>query len=885
MMKLTYMKNHPNGLKIVLACHVNDVHIEKIISSGDVPNGAELEIKDNYISQELGPNSAVLELFQSKNSFLCLEWLDWEINFQVEVVMIYLQSFKSGKEDDSLCEINVTSIDVVLYGSLLPLFVDPVKSKLLENKEKLVQYFMFLRAQSSFQEAERSYYGDTNGKSLLEFTFTPQSTISSSKYSTLNLLKVSNEKSISETLVSNMTTTSSPVLVEKIFTAKEITESRHYWESKVEAAERRLSQNLPIVPLEGERNLMITSALPYVNNVPHLGNIIGCVLSADCFARFCRIRGDNVIYICGTDEYGTATETKALSEGLTPKQICDKYHKIHSDIYKWFEQQLESQTLAAQSIFWNLYENGLIEQKSVEQLYCSKCERFLADRFVEGICPYPGCGFDDARGDQCDACGKLVNAIDLIKPRCKLCSSAPSLKSSTHLFLKLQEIEKELEDWLRQVSSQWTNNAKVICESWIRDGLKERCITRDLKWGTPVPLKGFTDKVFYVWYDAPIGYISMTMEYCKEWQKWWKNAGNISYYQFMGKDNVPFHGIIFPSCQLGTKEKWTMTTHLIATEYLNYEDGKFSKSRGIGVFGDQAKETGICSDVWRFYLLYIRPESHDTCFSWLDLQTKNNSELLNNLGNFVNRALKFVYQFYKGIVPEASPVDLDFKFMTSINQELDKYTKAIGSCKLRDGIRHLLSITRLGNQYIQENEPYKLIKSGRPEEDRIRGATVINISTNVVGLVALLLQPYMPLTSEKILKFLNYPDNLKVLPKYFCQYLNPGHVIGEPSPLIRKITDEEVEALRKRFAGSFKAEHDNSNNPVADSFVNNLSVSVAELEKKVAEQGSKVRELKSKGISKNDLSPEIKLLLHLKEKLALAQGQDSSIMTKKAQKK
>lgn len=262
---------------------------------------------------------------------------------------------------------------------------------------------------------------------------------------------------------------------------------------------------------------------------------------------------------------GTATETKALAEGLTPKEICDKYHALHAAVYSWFNISFDyfgrtttaSQTAAAQSIFWKLHANGAVKQNSVEQLYCSKCERFLADRFVEGTCPFAACGYEDARGDQCDACGKLVNATELIRPRCKLCSTPPTIRTSSHLFLDLPRIEKDLRHWVKESSLQWTPNARVICDSWLRDGLRERCITRDLRWGTPVPLEGFTNKVFYVWFDAPIGYISITMEYTKEWQRWWKNPDDVKYYQFMAKDNVPFHGVIFPSCQLATGETWT----------------------------------------------------------------------------------------------------------------------------------------------------------------------------------------------------------------------------------------------------------------------------------------------------------------------------------------
>ena len=565
-----------------------------------------------------------------------------------------------------------------------------------------------------------------------------------------------------------------------------------------------------MLPVKGQRNVLITSALPYVNNVPHLGNIIGCVLSADCFARFCRLRQDNIIYVCGTDEYGTATETKAIAENTTANMICNKYHEIHSNVYKAFNISFDyfgrtstpSQTEIVHELFWDLEKNGNISRESVEQLYCDACQRFLADRFVEGTCPHVGCGYDDARGDQCDSCGKLVNAADLIKPRCKLCSAAPRIKSSDHLFIDLPKIEPELRKWFSVSSKRWSHNAGTICNSWLRDGLLPRCITRDLKWGVPVPLEGYQDKVFYVWFDAPIGYISITKEYTKDWEKWWKSPDDVQLYQFMAKDNVPFHGIIFPCTLTGSPKPWTRVTNLEATEYLNYEDGKFSKSRGVGVFGDEAMSLGIPSDVWRFYLLYIRPESQDTAFAWADLQMKNNTELLNNLGNFVNRSLKFVSQFYNGVVPEASPNQADFTMMAAVNLELKNYTTALSNVKLRDGIRYILAITKIGNQYIQDNEPYKLIKPNRSDDDKKRGATVIAVSVNLVHLVAILLEPYMPDTSTKILGFLNLPTAAEFcLPSKLCCCVKPGNKVTEPVPLIKKITDEEVQDWQKRFRG------------------------------------------------------------------------------------
>ncbi|KAJ9701153.1 hypothetical protein PVL29_006479 [Vitis rotundifolia] len=408
----------------------------------------------------------------------------------------------------------------------------------------------------------------------------------------------------------------------------------------------------PKLPIQGKRNILITSALPYVNNVPHLGNIIGCVLSADVFARYCRLRGYNAIYICGTDEYGTATETKAMEEKCTPQQICDKYHAIHKEVYKWFNISFDEfgrtsspqQTEVCQAIFKKLMENNWLSENVMQQLYCDKCQKFLADRLVEGVCPTQDCNYDSARGDQCEKCGKLLNPIELKDPRCKFCRSTPHIRDTNHLFLELPLLKDKLEEYINHMSvaGSWSQNAIQATHAWLKEGLKPRCITRDLKWGVPVPHEKFKDKVFYVWFDAPIGYVSITSCYTPDWEKWWKNPENVELYQFMGKDNVPFHTVMFPSTLLGTSENWTLMKTISVTEYLNYEAGKFSKSKGVGVFGNDAKDTNIPVEVWRYYLLTNRPEVSDTLFTWVDLQAKLNSELLNNLGNFINRVLSFI---------------------------------------------------------------------------------------------------------------------------------------------------------------------------------------------------------------------------------------------------
>ena len=531
------------------------------------------------------------------------------------------------------------------------------------------------------------------------------------------------------------------------------------WNSPLNKLKKK-HQKEKVLPIKGERNVLITSALPYVNNVPHLGNIVGCVLSADVFARFCRLRGYNTLYVCGTDEYGTSTETKAIEEGLTPQQICDKYNALHTEIYQWFgigfdkfgRTTTEKQTKIAQDIFWDLHKAGNLMEDSMDQLFCQKCDRFLADRFVEGQCPF--CNFEDARGDQCDGCGKLINAIELKQPRCKLCNATPQVKTSKHIFINLPNVECELNTWLEESSKDWSSNARVIAKSWLRGGLQPRCITRDLKWGTPVPMEGYESKVFYVWFDAPIGYISITASYTDDWEQWWKNPDEVTYYEFMAKDNVPFHSVVFPSTLIGTKNKWSLVNHLMSTEYLNYEDAKFSKSRGIGVFGNDAKETGIPADIWRFYLMYTRPENADSAFKWEDLMFKTNSELLANLGNFVNRALKFNKDNFDGLLGKITLTSNDEQILAQINRCLKNYVDLLEKCKEREAFSQILNISRIGNKLMQDEKPWKLVKS-KDENDRSRAKSVVSLCVNISCLLAVLLEPYMPNLSKVLLEQLN----------------------------------------------------------------------------------------------------------------------------------
>ncbi|XP_010991650.1 methionine--tRNA ligase, cytoplasmic isoform X1 [Camelus dromedarius] len=763
--------------------------------------------------------------------------------------------------------------DIVLWGALYPLLQDPVY--LPEELGALNSWFQTLSSQEPCQRAAETVLKQQGVLALRPYLQKqPQP-------SSFEGRAVSNEPEEEELAA---------------LSEEEIALAVAAWEKGLGSLPPLQPQQSPVLPVAGERNVLITSALPYVNNVPHLGNIIGCVLSADVFARYSRLRQWNTLYLCGTDEYGTATETKAMEEGLTPQEICDKYHAIHADIYRWFNISFDifgrtttpQQTKITQDIFQRLLARGFVLQDTVEQLRCERCARFLADRFVEGVCPF--CGFEEARGDQCDKCGKLINATELKKPQCKICRSCPVVKSSRHLFLDLPKLEKRLEEWLEKTlpGSDWTPNARFIIRSWLRDGLKPRCITRDLKWGTPVPLEGFEDKVFYVWFDATIGYVSITANYTDQWERWWKNPDQVDLYQFMAKDNVPFHGLVFPCSVLGAEDNYTLVKNLIATEYLNYEDGKFSKSRGVGVFGDMAQDTGIPADIWRFYLLYIRPEGQDSAFSWTDMLLKNNSELLNNLGNFINRAGMFVSKFFGGFVPEMVLTSDDRRLLAHITLELQHYHQLLEKVRIRDALRSILTISRHGNQYIQVNEPWKRIKGS--EADRQRAGTVTGLAVNIAALLSVMLQPYMPTVSTTIQAQLQLPPpTCSILPTNFLCILPAGHQIGTVSPLFQKLENDQIESLRQRFSGgqleeSLALKAKAGPKPAAAGTMTTAGPEqIQVLMDEVTKQGNIVRELKAQKADKNQVAAEVAKLLDLKKQLALAEGKP--LETPKGKKK
>ena len=581
---------------------------------------------------------------------------------------------------------------------------------------------------------------------------------------------------------------------------------------------------------------LITSALPYVNNIPHLGNLIQ-MLSGDVFARFCRSRGYDTLYICGTDEYGTATETKAIEVNKTPRELCDYYYGEHTKIYDWFHIKFDKFgrtsndecTEITQALFNDLDKNGYIKEHANKQLFCPHCNMFLADRYVHGTCPK--CGSEKARGDQCDDCGSLLDPTELKEPKCATCGSTPEVRETKHLYIDLPSISKKLDGWMNEVSvkGKWSDNAINITKAWIRDGLNERAITRDLKWGIPVPKAGYEDKVFYVWFNAPIGYMSITKQLANElvkagkqsfdWKSWWlpeeseegKSKANVDLFQFIGKDNIPFHTVIFPCTLLGSSHNWTKLYHMSSTEYLNYESGKFSKSRGVGVFGTDAIETGIKADAWRFYIFYNRPEKQDYQFTWKEFREKYNGELLGNLGNLVNRTLLFVNKYYEGIIPDA-PVDEDL--WAKVRELEAKITENLEWANLRDAFHQIFEISDIANKAFQDGEPWKT-RSENPEA----AAKLIHNLCYVIKDLMIMAHPFIPQFAETILSYLGK----QISEPCFGEEPVAGGLnwsdlgktegldkVGETAVFFTPLDQKTADAFREKFSGSQQERKDKS---------------------------------------------------------------------------
>lgn len=563
--------------------------------------------------------------------------------------------------------------------------------------------------------------------------------------------------------------------------------------------------------------ILITSALPYVNGVPHLGHLVGCLLPSDVYARYMRMMGHEVLYVCGTDEHGTPSEVGAAKEGMDVADYCLKYHNRHKEAYDAFNLSFDyfGRTSSEQNreityhIFGQLDKNGLIEEESIKQIFSIDDNRFLPDRYVTGTCPH--CGYDKARGDQCENCTKVLDPTELINPRSTISGSTNlEVRETKHLFLNLPKLEKQLAEWVKSKEPFWPDVAYSIAQKWLKEGLRPRCITRDLKWGFPVPKKGFEDKVFYVWFDAPIGYLGITKQWADEkpgernWKDWWLDAKDVYYVQFMGKDNVPFHSISFPATLLGTGENWTKVDYLKGMSYLTFEGGKFSKSEQRGVFAEDAVKE-FPADYWRYWLISNAPEASDSSFTFDLFAGVVNKDLNGVLGNFVSRVMKMTASKVGAEVPAGGEMtEVEEKLIADLQEKADNYCKYMEGLEFKKAMNELRAIWVDGNNYISVTEPWTVIKT-----DPARAAAILRVCLNLIRIYALLSAPVMPETSAKILaKFgLNAAD-MPVLKGFNAakeiEALQPGHKFEVGDALFERIAPEKTEELKAKYGSDKK---------------------------------------------------------------------------------
>ena len=558
--------------------------------------------------------------------------------------------------------------------------------------------------------------------------------------------------------------------------------------------------------------ILVTSALPYINGVPHLGHMVGCLLPSDIYARFMRMMGNEVLYICGTDEHGTTSEVGALKAGMNVQAYCDMNHKRHAKTYKDFELSFDffGRTSTEQNkemtyhIFEQLDKNGFIEEKTIKQVYSIDDEMFLADRYITGTCPY--CGYDKARGDQCENCTKVLEPTELIDARSSISGSKNlEVRETKHLFLNLPKLEGELASWLKTKEPFWPDVAYTIAQKWLKEGLKERCITRDLKWGFKVNKEGYEDKVFYVWFDAPIGYIGITKQWADErpsernWKDWWQNPKEVRHVEFMGKDNVPYHSITFPATLLGTRENWTQVDFLKGFSYLTYEGGKFSKSENRGIFAEDAIKE-FPADYWRYWLMSNAPEGSDASFTWDLFAGAVNKDLNGVLGNFVSRVLKMTASKVGNKVPEGGEYSkLEEDLIATLQQRVNDYIKYLSEMEFRKALAELRAIWVEGNNYISVAEPWTVIKT-----DEQRAKVILRACINLIRIFAILSAPVMPKVAQSMLERLGAEtSSLQDFDvKKEMNALKGGESFEVGEVLFERITPERLEELKAKYGSA-----------------------------------------------------------------------------------
>lgn len=563
---------------------------------------------------------------------------------------------------------------------------------------------------------------------------------------------------------------------------------------------------------------LITSAIPYINGIKHLGNLVGSQLPADLYARYLRGRGDEVLFLCATDEHGTPAELAAAKAGKPVDEYCAEMWAVQADLAKGFNLSFDyygrsssdQNRKLTQHFASVLYDNGLIEERMETQMYSHADGRYLPDRYIEGTCP--NCGFDSARGDQCDNCTKQLDPVDLIDPRSTISGSTElEMRDTKHLYLLQSKLKDDIDQWIDSQTG-WPVLTTSIAKKWLHDGdgLQDRGITRDLDWGVPValgdkPWPGMAGKVFYVWFDAPIEYIACSQEWSNatggDWARWWrtdKGADDVRYTQFMGKDNVPFHTLSFPATIIGSGEPWKRVDYLKSFNYLNYDGGQFSTSRGRGVFMDQALEI-LPADYWRWWLLSRVPETSDTEFTWDNFQTDVNKDLADVLGNFVSRVTKFCRSKFSEDVPAGGEWgDAETTLIADLQTRLTAYEAAMDGIEIRKAAGELRAMWAAGNEYLQAAAPWTLFKT-----DPDQAAAQIRLALNLIRIYAVLSAPFIPTASAKLLSAMNtldmeWPSDMNAA----VQALPEGHAFNVPDNLFDKITDEQRDEWAERFAGT-----------------------------------------------------------------------------------
>ena len=567
--------------------------------------------------------------------------------------------------------------------------------------------------------------------------------------------------------------------------------------------------------MNNPKRYTITTALPYTNGPIHIGHLAGVYVPADIYARYLRLIGKDVVLIGGSDEHGVPITIKAKNEGVTPKDIVDKYHSIIKKSFEHFGISFDnySRTTAkvhhetASEFFKTLYKKDAFIEETTEQLYDEKAHQFLADRFVVGTCPK--CGNEEAYGDQCENCGTSLNATDLINPKSALTGNLPTLKETKHWFLPLDQHEAFLKEWiLKGHKKDWKSNVYGQCKSWIDDGLRPRAVTRDLDWGIPVPVEGGEGKVLYVWFDAPIGYISSTKEWAektgKDWEPYWKSE-DTKLVHFIGKDNIVFHCIIFPA-MLRAEGSFILPDNVPANEFLNLEGNKLSTSKNWAVWlHEYLEEFPDQQDVLRYVLTANAPETKDNDFTWKDFQARNNSELVAIFGNFINRVAVLTHKYYNGVIPEASEfTEVDEQTLAAVKAYPDVIASSIERYRFREAQQELMNLARLGNKYLADAEPWKMIK-----EDEVRTQTIMYVALQIAAALGTLSEPFLPFTSAKLKDILNFEAldselDWEAISKEDI-LLPTRHTIGKATLLFSKIEDKTIQEQLDKLEANKKA--------------------------------------------------------------------------------